>query len=214
MVPLTPEQANLTKMKRSAFLNLIIVTVAISIGAVGCSRGPKGLTPIPGQAGYGGPVGTGLGGNGFDDVTPVTGDDLPGGGGIGASDRDRATMINSIPDPSFFSANTVHFDFDSSTVRPGDVGKIEEVANHLRSSPKESVLIEGHCDERGTEEYNRSLGERRAQSVREMLVKQGIDSASVFTVSYGEDVPAVDGHNEAAWSANRRGVFVLLRPKN
>lgn len=211
MVPLTPEQANLTKMKRSAFLNLIIVTVAISIGAVGCSRGPKGLTPIPGQAGYDRNLGPG---DGFGNTGPVETDALSTSG-LPPSIDDRRTLLNSTLDRDQFSANTVYFDFDSSSVRPGDIGKIEAVADYLRSNPTEAVLVEGHCDDRGTEEYNRALGERRALSIREVLVTQmAVNSDNVLTVSYGEDIPAVDGQNEAAWAKNRRSEFVLLRPKN
>jgi len=73
--------------------------------------------------------------------------------------------------------------------------------------------VEGNCDERGTEKYNLALGERRALAVREYLINLGIDSRQVVTVTYGKAKPAVDGHNEAAWSNNRRGDFVLLVPK-
>ncbi len=211
MVPLTPKQANLTKMKRTAFLNLIVVTVALSIGAVGCSRGPKGLTPIPGQAGYT-PRG-GLDDASMSGPSPVDSETLTTG--LPPSEDDRRTVANSELDTSFFAANTIYFGFDSSTVRPADIDNIQTVATYLQSSSREAVLIEGHCDERGTEEYNRALGERRALAIREVLVSQmGANPDRVLTVSYGEDIPAVDGHNEAAWSKNRRGVFVLLRPKN
>jgi peptidoglycan-associated lipoprotein len=75
------------------------------------------------------------------------------------------------------------------------------------------LRIEGHCDERGTEEYNRALGERRALAAREYLVLQkGLDASLVDTISYGEDRPADTGHNEAAWSKNRRDEFILLKP--
>ena len=74
------------------------------------------------------------------------------------------------------------------------------------------MRIEGHCDERGTEEYNRSLGERRAQSVRETLVRLGMDASMIQTITMGEERPAVPGHEEAAWSKNRRGELLLLSP--
>jgi peptidoglycan-associated lipoprotein len=109
----------------------------------------------------------------------------------------------------------VYFEFDSSAVDPNDISKIQAVADYLNQNSTEAVLIEGHCDERGTEEYNRALGERRALSVREILVLQmGVASDAVLTVSYGEDIPAVDGTTEEAYRMNRRGEFVLLRPKN
>jgi peptidoglycan-associated lipoprotein len=106
----------------------------------------------------------------------------------------------------------VYFDFDKSAIRTGEQGKLDEVANYLRANPSHAVRIEGNCDERGTEEYNRSLGERRALAGREYLVRLGIDPTRVDTITYGEDRPAVVGHNEAAWSKNRRDEFVVLTP--
>ena len=73
--------------------------------------------------------------------------------------------------------------------------------------------VEGHCDERGTEEYNRSLGERRALALRELLVAAGVSADRVHTLSFGKDKPVETGHNEAAWSKNRRGEFILVLPK-
>ena len=82
----------------------------------------------------------------------------------------------------------------------------------MKGNRATALRVEGHCDERGTEEYNRSLGERRALAVREELIRQGADPARVVTVSYGEDRPADAGHNEDAWKRNRRGTFILLTP--
>jgi peptidoglycan-associated lipoprotein len=76
-----------------------------------------------------------------------------------------------------------------------------------------ALLVEGHCDERGTEEYNRSLGERRALALREALASQGVSPMRVTTRSFGEDRPAVPGNNESAYRQNRRGEFVVLTPK-
>jgi peptidoglycan-associated lipoprotein len=87
------------------------------------------------------------------------------------------------------------------------------VAKHLKGKPTDLLLIEGHCDERGTEEYNRSLGERRALALRDALGKLGVSGDRIRTLSFGEDKPADAGHNEAAWTKNRRGEFILLVPK-
>ena len=76
----------------------------------------------------------------------------------------------------------------------------------------DAVRVEGNCDERGTEEYNRALGERRALALREELVRLGVDPSRVDTVSYGEDKPVDPGHDESAWRKNRRGDFILLSP--
>ena len=118
-----------------------------------------------------------------------------------------------IADPEALAAYTVHFDYDSSAVKSSERGHVQAVADALKSDSSAKLLIEGHCDERGTEEYNRSLGERRALSLRAALAKLGIDPSRVRTLSYGEDRPVDPGHNEAAWRQNRRGEFVLLHPK-
>jgi len=88
------------------------------------------------------------------------------------------------------------------------------VATYLKANTTAAVRIEGNCDERGTEEYNRSLGERPRLGAREGLAKLGIDANRVDTVSYGEEKPAVPGHNEAAYSKNRRDEFIVLTPPN
>jgi peptidoglycan-associated lipoprotein len=111
-----------------------------------------------------------------------------------------------------FKAYTVHFEYDSSTVKPSEQSKLEAVAQQLKGNSSAAVKIEGHCDERGTEEYNRSLGERRAIALREELIKLGVEASRVDTISFGEDKPAVPGHDEAAWKENRRGEFIELTP--
>jgi len=116
-------------------------------------------------------------------------------------------------DTNQFKAQTVYFDFDRSAVKPSETEKVEAVANALKEKPDNKLLIEGHCDERGTEEYNRALGERRALSVREYLTSLGIEPKRVFTLSWGEDRPADTNHTEEAWAKNRRGEFILLLPK-
>jgi peptidoglycan-associated lipoprotein len=103
----------------------------------------------------------------------------------------------------------VYFDYDSAKVRPNEVSKIEAVAAQLKGSSSK-LVIEGHCDERGTAEYNRALGERRAQAVREELVRLGVSADRISTVSYGKERPADTGHDEAAWAKNRRCEFVVV----
>ena len=114
---------------------------------------------------------------------------------------------------AILQAETVHFAFDSSVVRADEQSKVTAVADYLKSNSGNAVKISGHCDERGTEEYNRSLGERRALALRESLATMGVDPMRVKTISYGEDKPADPGHDESAWRKNRRGEFVLLHPK-
>jgi len=109
------------------------------------------------------------------------------------------------------AAETVYFDYDKNTVKPSEVPKIQRVAAYLKNNAGANLRIEGNCDERGTEEYNRSLGERRALAIRELLMSEGVAAERVTTLSYGEDKPADQGHDEAAWSKNRRGDFVVLQ---
>jgi len=105
----------------------------------------------------------------------------------------------------------IHFDFDKSVIRPGEARILDASAGWLRENPKALVLIEGHCDERGTNEYNVALGERRAQATRAYLVSRGIAEGRVSIVSYGEERPTCAQHTEACWAANRRAHF-LTKP--
>ncbi|MEM7080847.1 MAG: peptidoglycan-associated lipoprotein Pal [Pseudomonadota bacterium] len=104
-------------------------------------------------------------------------------------------------------SRTYYFDYDKSALRPGDLGSLEVHAQILRRNPDRSVVIEGHCDERGTREYNLALGEARADTIRSFLLSAGVSSRQIETVSYGEEQPADPGHDESAWSRNRRGVM-------
>ena len=95
-------------------------------------------------------------------------------------------------------------------MKPSEVEKLKEVARRMKNFQGKALRIEGHCDERGTEEYNRALGDRRAQAVREFLAGEGLDPSMMPTLTFGEDKPVDPGHNEAAYSRNRRGALVLL----
>ena len=102
---------------------------------------------------------------------------------------------------------TVFFDFDSYELKPEARDTLSNNAEWLKMNPDIQVQIEGHCDERGTEEYNLALGERRAAAVKDYLVSMGVDEGRLYTISYGEEVPANTGHDAAAWSENRRAQF-------
>jgi peptidoglycan-associated lipoprotein len=104
----------------------------------------------------------------------------------------------------------IHFDFDKYDIRPGDAEILKENAALLMKYPKVKIQVEGHCDERGTNEYNLALGERRANSAKRYLISLGISSDRVSTISYGEERPLDPGHNEEAWAKNRRGHFIIL----
>jgi peptidoglycan-associated lipoprotein len=103
----------------------------------------------------------------------------------------------------------IHFDFDKSFIRNDAKPTLQSVADYMKKNPDAKLQIEGHCDERGTSEYNIALGQRRADSAMKYLTNLGVAGDRVSTITYGEEKPADPGHNEAAWAKNRRGVFVL-----
>lgn len=107
-------------------------------------------------------------------------------------------------DHQTLASDTVYFDFDKSTISGAERNKLEAVSQWFRSNPGHSLFLAGHADKRGTPEYNRALGERRALAVREYLVGLGLPAASLYTNSYGSDRPAVDGDTEEAFAKNRR----------
>ncbi len=102
----------------------------------------------------------------------------------------------------------IHFDFDKSFIREDAKPVLRNVADYLKNNPGVSVTIEGHCDERGTAEYNLALGERRAASAKSYLVSLGVRAGALSTVSFGEEKPVDPGHTEGAWARNRRAHFV------
>ena len=113
------------------------------------------------------------------------------------------------PPTDNFTPKTVYFAFDDYTLNADAQNALQALADHLKANKNTVVQIEGHCDERGSVEYNLALGERRAQSVKNYLTQLGVDAARLSTISYGQEKPAVEGHNEAAWAKNRRAEFTL-----
>lgn len=118
---------------------------------------------------------------------------------------------------SFLSGNVdksqfapVYFPFDSYSVEPSEEGKVDQIASFMQSSSN-TIIIAGFTDERGTEEYNRALGEKRAQSVRQAIISRGGNGGRLQTVSFGEEMPADNGSGESAWSRNRRAEFGVVR---
>ncbi|HWS14995.1 MAG TPA: peptidoglycan-associated lipoprotein Pal, partial [Candidatus Methylomirabilis sp.] len=103
----------------------------------------------------------------------------------------------------------IHFDFDKSFIREDAKPKLSKVAEYMKKNKDAKILIEGHCDERGTSEYNMALGDRRANSAKKYLTALGINGKRLSTVSYGKERPLDPEHNEDAWAKNRRAVFVL-----
>ena len=125
-------------------------------------------------------------------------------------------ILEDVPDfsledetPVFSGANPVYFSFDDYLVSPEGEAELSSLASYLNENQSATVSIEGHCDERGTVEYNLALGEKRALNVKNFLIGLGVDESRLSTVSYGEERPAVVGSDEFAWSQNRRAEFVI-----
>lgn len=104
--------------------------------------------------------------------------------------------------------NIVYFDYDSSAIKSEDTAVVDAYAKYLAANPVAKVRIEGHTDERGSREYNIALGERRANTVKDALVTEGVSAAQISVISYGEERPAAEGHDESAWAQNRRAQII------
>jgi peptidoglycan-associated lipoprotein len=200
-------------MKMNQIVFPLVLALVATLAVTGCKKGPVKTTLIPGHnnqlvgtdinppVGPGNPIppeGTG----------PVTG---TGTGPIATADGWRVEDMNQ--DRAALAAYTVHFAFDSAVVKKSEQASVSAVASALAASASDKLLIEGNCDERGTQEYNRALGERRALALREALAKAGVSPDRIRTISYGKDKPVDSGHDESAWAKNRRGDFILLHPK-
>jgi len=123
--------------------------------------------------------------------------------------QEEAARSKIIAARNLFVNENVYFDFDMSNLKSEAQEVLKRKAEWLRNNPGESIIIEGHCDERGTNEYNLALGDRRAQSAKNFLIDLGIAESYLTTISYGEERPADPQHNEKAWSKNRRDHFII-----
>jgi len=207
-------------MKLSAKFGLISLVVAASLAGAGCKHTAKPVTPIPRNGS--GPVGN------AQTPPPVNSNPLTTTGGNQGRPFNPNSGGNKAGDPlptenlrygrpedrAMFAGETVYFEYDRANVKTSETDKVKKVAEFMKGNPLHDLAVEGHCDERGTEEYNRALGERRALAVREALVSLGISGSRITTTSFGEDQPADPGHDDAAWSKNRRGEFIILLPQN
>lgn len=107
-------------------------------------------------------------------------------------------------------ATMVHFDYDKAAIRPDDAAALDAKVSILQANPNLRIRIHGHCDERGSDEYNLALGNRRATAVKQYLVSHGIDGSRIETQSWGEERPIAQGQSEDAWSQNRRAEFEIV----
>jgi len=163
-----------------------LALLVLVVGSFGCKRGPKG--PGEGEDGLvGGPLdpsATNVDGLETDAMRPTG----PG--------MDAGSVLQ-----------TVYFDFDRSDIRPDMQPVLDQNAQYLQDNPDVQVQVEGHCDERGTVEYNFALGDRRAKSVRSYLMSRGVDGSRLVTISKGEEEPMAMGSGEDAYAQNRRAEF-------
>jgi peptidoglycan-associated lipoprotein len=205
-------------MKNANLIGMFFLSMALAAGMTGCKH-KSYLTEIPSNGGppQGGattttpPPGPGLG-DSAPTPAPISAHDLPP-----TLDNKEYTPLFNGPhneDREKFKADTLYFDFDSSAIKPSEESKLQDIANYFKENTRfEGLIIEGNCDERGTEKYNLSLGERRALAAREYLNNLGVKPERLKTVTYGASRPADPGHNEEAWKKNRRDDFILVTPK-
>jgi len=186
-------------------MNALTRTLAVLLPVAmlwGCTTTPS--TTDAGAAG-GGDAGmsTGM------DSGSAVGADMGSGVEVGGIDAGGAFSGDPLRDPdSLLSKRVVYFDFDKSDIKPDTRQIIEAHAQYLSEHPDVHIVLEGHCDERGTREYNLGLGERRSKSVQQVMSLLGVSGSQLELVSYGEERPAAMGHDESAWGLNRRVEFI------
>ena len=196
-------------MRQRAHVLLAIPIVALSLFLAGCPKrpattvasapaptGPAPATAAPSMTGPSAPAPSAL--------SP----------GAGTSTAPPSTASAATPPkPSEFSESSalrdIFFEFDKYDIRPDDAKTLDANAGWLKSNAGTLVLIEGHCDERGTNEYNLALGERRAKATMNYLVSQGIQANRITIISYGEERPQCTEKTEACWAKNRRSHFLV-----
>jgi peptidoglycan-associated lipoprotein len=189
-VPLTPSIPPHSPMKSSLFTRFAFLTLAVSALIIGgCANDKKG--------GAGG-----AGTTGEEGIYDNAANALP--------NRDESFNPDKA-DYSVLAPYTVYFGFDSFAIEPAERNKLEKIASYMKDHPDEKILLAGHTDERGTVQYNLSLGDRRAQATRDYLIGLGIDSNRLHAISYGEERPADKGTGEDSYAKNRRVAAGIIR---
>ena len=173
-----------------AFRFLVFVFVAMLVISAGCSK--KVMNPVDSSS---------------DAVQPQ--DQQMQGVFSPDSGQDAQGTADTAVESAEFGDKMIHFDYDKFNIRPEDAQILKELSAFLNLHSDLKVEIQGHCDERGTAEYNLSLGDRRAREAQTYLISLGIDSQRITTNSYGEEKPLMTGHSEEDWAKNRRGQFVF-----
>ncbi len=192
-------------MKIMRLIHPLAIALAVTLAGTGCRHQAPPITKIPGSTAP--QIQTDQGIN----TIPVAPE----------NQNVTGTQIATAPgdlfegmrmDTTTLATYTIHFKFDSAVINSSEQANLQAVASALSANQSDKLLIEGNCDERGTEEYNRALGERRALAAREALSKLGVDPMRIRTESFGKDKPIDPGHDDSAWAKNRRDDFVLLLP--
>ena len=195
-------------MKLITILNLFVAALLLISSTTACKKKPTGTTIIPKNAN--GIIGDGKSSLENGGVLPTNPNLNPDGTGIEAANRD--SLDGRTHNTQMFATETVYFAVDSASIKSNEKSKLESVAQKFKAQPAGDLLIEGHCDERGTEGYNLTLGDKRANSLREYLANLGVPADKIHTLSLGESKPAATGNGESAWSKNRRGEFIFVEP--
>ncbi len=184
------------------FLQCAAVAAMFLAVGTGCQseKPAEDLSAVP--SAYDDPNSTALGGNGN------VGDWVPGASGLDSADANGWRPAD--PSGNRLGMPIIYFAYDSDVLVPSETANLDKIANYMMSKPKLALVIEGHCDQRGTDEYNRALGERRANAIRAYLASKGIADNRMNTMSFGKDKPAVEGTGNEVWRQNRRGVPVPM----
>ena len=164
---------------RKPFMGIVACVLIVALAALGCSSGPNVETELP----------------------PVIEVDTP-------PPPPPPTEVVMPPPPVEIVLATVYFEFDQHKLDSDARGLLSANARVMKDNDDVLILVEGHCDERGSEEYNLALGEKRANAVKDYLVDLGVSDSRIQTLSYGEERPAMTGSSESSWSLNRRAAFV------
>ena len=184
------------------FKSLALAGVMLVVVLTGCAKQPvssgsQASAPAPGGArmdGAGGPGGSTFG-------------STPGGaGGSGLTGANRPAIKDFVAAPDLAD---IHFDFDRADIREADAKTLDSHAKWLKAHADHHLLIEGHCDERGTNEYNTALGDRRAKATMNYLVSHGVPVSRISLISYGEERPVCAQHDADCWAKNRRAHFMM-----
>jgi len=204
-------------MKRTRWIQLILAALPAVLIVTGCGKKPYVYEPpTGGPLSPGDEAAYGTGREGDLQASPLDGEEvnvIPNFNELQIGEQaflGPAGRIPEGPKVQIPELQTVYFDFDTSTLRQDQEYVLRQNAEYLLSNPAVRVEVQGHCDERGTDEYNMALGDRRALTIRAYLTAAGIEAERIFTISYGEAAPAIEGETEDVYAQNRRAEFWVI----